>query len=175
MSSKTSNKSNEIEKDLKKLEFLGDLLEEALKIFDNVDYSDPQSVSYVNAKLCSSLKGIIVYMNKNQIIGEYFQEILSSMLEAIEIEVDFFNSIELSKWEKGGELLFLLYKRELVVQIQRLNYFAMIVNYIEDKLLGKIQEKTEEIDTLQKQGEKLKQILEKQRKEAENKIPKYVA
>ena len=175
MSAKASTKNTgNLKKDIEVLKYLLDCLEEIPKLFEATKMGDPLSMSYTNAKQCALLKGILMYVGKHQVISEFFHGVLTSMLKSIENDVDYFNSFERSTWEKGGAVLSTLFRREVISQSQRLNHCFGILVSVVGELLRKIERKTKEIEALQKQGEKLKGLMEKQRKQAEEKISQYV-
>jgi hypothetical protein len=162
-----TKKADFSKEDSRNLEYLMDQFDELSKISKSVDKDDLHSVSHTNAKECVLLKAILSYMVKCDIIDSGLVQSLNYMIELIEGLIDDLDRVanlqlkerdKLSIWIKPA-----IYTEAMIV----ITYRTLLLSFLEIKV-GKIK-------ALRKQGEKLRGLIEKQKKESEEKISTYVA
>lgn len=174
MEPKVPNKSiTKIETDIQAIEHLLSRFQDLHKISEIADKDNHHSVSYINGKNCALLKGINAYIAEHRLIDANLHANLMGTLESLEDDIDFFNTHEKVILEKGGKILSVLSNRAVYAHARRIvDYILTLTSLLLLRLEG-LRIGIEEKMALHEQGKKLKEMLEKQRKESREKVSRY--
>jgi len=172
---KMTKETDNIEKEVENIEYLMNYINETTKVTKATNFDDPTSVSYANAKHCALLIGVLLHMDRHPITSKALHQDLTSMVKSIEGDVDFLNKHWKFVVEKGGKVASLLFNREIFVQALRINEIrGILISLIEIKL-GEIKIEISKKKALERQGKKLRELVDKQKKESGKKIAQYVS
>ncbi|UCE16053.1 MAG: hypothetical protein JSV12_00045 [Candidatus Bathyarchaeota archaeon] len=172
---KVTEETDNTENETEVIEYLLDLFKEMGKIIEATDESDTLSLSYANAKQIVLLKTILQYMDKHQITDKALREDLTSMVESLEHDINKFNKWRKSELIKKDKIPLLLFRRETVSEAMRIGEIVCLLLSLLQVRLKELVTEANKKEALERQGKKLKELLDKQKKESEEKITQYVS
>ena len=171
---KNETEEREMRERVRNMEYLTKCFHDLKKIDEEVKLDEPLSVSYADGKRCAWLKNIISFMIKNDFVDNFLHEILTRRIEFIEGEVDFFNKAAREASKKGEEVLSALIRREIYVNTRNIDHYIVLLISLFQIVIEEWKTEAKEKMALQKQGEKLAEMLAKQVKERREKMSQYI-
>lgn len=176
MSSKPFLKETKaIEKAVENMEYLRNFTQEISKIVDDMNPDDSLSVSYDNVKLHTWLKNMLLYMIKHHVIDHNLHDVLIYIIENIESDLDFWKIVAQKTLENRGKLEQILIDRETFACLSAIaSHYRILLSLIQIKL-NELNTEVTETEELYKQGEKLKELLQRHEEESKRKLAQYVS